>query len=163
MKIEEEKLPGFTYFLFATIFLLALSIFAIIGFSIFCYHLADHFINNTSTITFDRGGTFGLGGGIGAVSLAMGGVIVGLLRKKLTEKIQKTLTFGMVIGIVIMLSLPIISSIAVSVYAYNKGYIDCDEAEKKNSWPIYRTNYYTKNETTCIELVEEVKRDRPFL
>lgn len=163
MKIEEEKAPSFTYFLCATIALFALSIWVIIMFAMFCYHLMDHFINDTPVIIFDRGGAFGLGGAIAGGTFGGGALFIGVLGKPLTEKIQKILSYGMVIGIAIMLSLPIISSIAVSMYVYNKDYIDCDEAEKKNIWPIYRTNYYTKDGATCIELVEEVKRDRPFL
>ncbi|WP_067220440.1 hypothetical protein [Marinomonas gallaica] len=163
MKIEEEKAPSFTYFLCATIALFAFSIFAIIGFWDFFYHVMDHLINDTPTIIFDRGGTFGLGCFIGLLSLAVGGGIVGVQGKTLTGKIQKVITYGLVIGISIMLLLPIISSIAISVYANNIGYISCEEAEYKPSWPIYRIIYYTQDDATCTELVTELEVERPVL
>lgn len=164
MKVkEEEKSPSFIYCVCATLFLFALSIFAIIAFFIFCNHLVDHFINNAPTIIFDRGGAFGFGGAIGAGGVGVAIFLVGVLGRPLTQTIQKIFAYGMMVGIPLMLLLPIISSIAISVYADSQGYISCDEAEKKNIWPIYRTNYYTKDDATCIELVEEVERDRPFL
>ena len=163
MKIEEEKSPSVTYFLCTTIALFALSMFAIVSFGISIYHLADHFINDTPTIIFDRGGAFGFGGFIALFPSSIGILLLGVLKKPLTRTIQRTFGYGMVVGIAIMLLLPIVSSIAISVYAERKEYISCDEAEKKNIWPIYRTNYYTVDEGTCADLVAEVKKDRPFL
>lgn len=163
MKIEEDKSPSFTYFLCVTIALLTLSIWVIIMFVMFCYHLMDHFLNDTSVIMLNRGGAFGLGGFIGLISLAVGGGIVGVLGQPLTEKIKNILAYGMVIGISIMLLLPIVSSIAISVYANNIGYISCEEAEYKPSWPIYRIIYYTKDDATCTELVTELEGERPVL
>lgn len=163
MKVEEgERLPRYAYVL-AMIALFALSIFALVAFMAFCYNLTSHFIHDIPTITFNRGGAFGLGGAIAGGVFGGAVFFVGVLERPVTERIQKILTYGLVIGIAIMLSLPIVSSIAIGVYADSKGYIACDEAEKKNIWPIYRTNYYTKDDATCIELVEEIKRDRPFL
>lgn len=86
-----------------------------------------------------------------------------MLGKPLTKTIQRLVAFGWGIGIAIMLSLPIISSIAISVYANNIGYISCEEAEYKPSWPIYRIIYYTKDNATCTELVTELEVERPAL
>ncbi|UTV98084.1 hypothetical protein KDW99_12440 [Marinomonas rhizomae] len=75
------------------IVLFSLSAFGIVGFSIFCYHLMDHFINDTPTIIFDRGGAFGLGRAI-AVGVFGGAVFfVGVLERPVTEKIQKITCF----------------------------------------------------------------------
>ena len=121
MKIEEEKAPSFTYFLCATIALFSLSIFAIVGFLISCHHLVEHFLNGTPVIVFNRGGAFGLGGGIGLFPSAVGILLIGVLRKPLTKSIQRLVAFGWGIGIAIMLLLPIVSSISISVYAKNIG------------------------------------------
>lgn len=163
MKIEEEKSPSPTYFLCATIIIFFIIIWLIVSFMTSCYDLADHFINNTKVIILNRGATAGLGGAIALFPFIFVSLLVGVMKKPVTQIMQNVFGYGMIIGIPLMFLLPIVSFITISTYASNEGYISCDEAEYKYSRLASKTVYYTKDDTTCTELVEEVKRDRPFL
>ena len=93
MKIEEEKTPSFTYLLCITIALFAFSIYATVGFWDFCYHLIDHFINDTPVIIFDRGGAFGLGCSIGLFAFGFAGVVRVISGKKAPDFIERKCIF----------------------------------------------------------------------
>ncbi|ASA56152.1 hypothetical protein [Vibrio gazogenes] len=124
---------------------------------LFClsiYNLVDDFMSSPAIIEYERGALYGLGAGIVLLSV-FSGFIVLLLYRKISPKAESRMSKGMALGLILIFTLPIVSGFILPSFIEAKGYQRCDKAERRASWPIYRTHIYTDNRQACERLIEE--------
>lgn len=99
-----------------------------------------------------------LGGGICCLLLSIGGIMQGLLRVKLTAKLEGLFTKGVVGSLILMFGFPHLSHYAVANYTQQRSYVDCSDLTYR--WLLYSKFYYTKSGVECGELVSDKEISR---
>ncbi|ASA56151.1 DUF1240 domain-containing protein [Vibrio gazogenes] len=142
--------------LLALLFFACFALFAFLAFGIALFQLIDNFIELPDVIEFDRGAMYGFGGGVGLSSFCIGFVIL-IFYRRISPKAESRIGKGIIYGLVLMFILPIFSSFTIPYLIESKGYIRCESAEYRPSWPIFRAHIYSDSQQVCKQLIEEKK------
>jgi len=139
--------------LLSVAFFLAFAVTALAWFTISITSLISQFTLNDPVVEFDKGSIYMLGGGLCCVLITAGGIMQGLLGKKLTFKLERLFTIGMAGSLILMFGVPHLTHYAVANYAQQRHYSVCSDVTYR--WLLYSKIYYKKNEIVCNELVNE--------
>jgi len=155
MKKNDQEV---SIWLFLFVLIMSIVLFAF-GFFIFftsIYDLVMAIQQTNDVIYFNKGGMYGLGGGIGLFVFFIMIVQVGVFKRPLPEKIEAFFVKTFLVGMAIMFVLPHVAYFVVSEIIDDIHYLECDVPT--NAWPVYKTLVYTDTEQTCLRLIEEKKQ-----
>jgi len=151
--MKYEQLPSTLVRFLSVGFFLILTLSALAWFVVSIIGLAFQFRMNDAVVGFDKGSMYMLGAGLGLLLLTIGGVMQGLIGKELTPKQEALFAKGLISSLILMVTFPQLTHYIVANYAQKQNYIVCKNATYR--WLLYSKIYYVKNETACIELVNE--------
>lgn len=131
----------------------ACAVMALAWFIISITSLISQFASNDPVVEFDKGSIYMLGGGGFFLLITAGGIMQGLLGKKLTLKLDRLFTRGIVGSLILMFGVPHLTHYAVASYAQQRNYSVCSDVTYR--WLLYSKFYYTKSDMDCAELVSK--------
>lgn len=134
-------------------FFVILAFGSLLWFSFSLIKLIYELLEIPVVISFDKGSMYMLGGGVAAILFSIGGVVQGVLEKKMSPKLESCLSKAIITSLVFMFGFPHISHYAVSSFLKSRNYLHCDEAGY--GWLLYRKIYYTRDGAVCAELVKK--------
>ena len=121
------------FFLILTLSALTWFVFSIMGF-------ITQFRMNDTVVGFDKGSMYMLGIGLGLLLFTIGGVMQGLLEKKLTPKKETLFTRGLVFSLILMVTVPQLTHYLVTNYSRKQNYIVCSDVLFSQSLAAARRN-----------------------
>jgi len=158
--MENEQQSSVIVRLSSVAFFLVFAVAALTWFAISITRFITQFTLNGPVVEFDKGSMYMLGGGLCCLLITAGGIIQGLLEKKLTSKLESLFTRGIIGSLILMFGFPILTHHAVAYYAQQRNYSVCSDATYR--WLLYSKFYYAKTDMGCNELVvnKEINRVR---
>ena len=132
---------------------LVLAFGALAWFFISAAGLISQFLIENPVVGFDKGSMYMLGGGLGLLLFAIGGMMQGVFGLELTPKKTTFFSRGLLVSIVLMFTFPHMTHYVVDIYAYKKHYSVCDDATRRRR--LYSKFYYTESKAACEKLVSE--------
>ena len=151
--MNDELHPSILVRLLSIGFFLVFALSALVWFALSMKNLTTAFLSGLPVVGFDKGSTYMLGAGIGGLIIVVGGVAQGLLRKNLSASTKTLFSRGLIFSLILMFGFPHIVHYAVTSYTKNTNYHVCNDATYR--WVLYSKFYYTKNNLTCNEFVEQ--------
>lgn len=151
--MNDEQNPSTLVRLLSVGFFLVFALAALAWFIFSMSELISALLSDRPVVGFDKGSTYMLGAGIGGLLFVIGGVMQGLLRKKLTPKAESLFTKSLIFSLILMFGFPHIAHYVVASYTQHKNYRICSDATYR--WILYSKFYYTKNNMACNELAEQ--------
>lgn len=137
-------------------FFLVFAVTALAWFTISITSLISQFTLNDPVVEFDKGSIYMFGGGLCCLLITAGGIMQGLLGKKLTFKLERLFTIGIVGSLILMFGVPHLTHYAVANYTQQRHYSVCSDVTYR--WLLYSKFYYTKSDIDCAELVSKKKK-----
>jgi len=134
----------------------ALLIFGLLGLFLFglaLIQLISDITNYPPSISFHKGGFYGLGGGGMMLLLLSLFIWEVILKQKSSEKAVKIYHKVLIIGLVTTLGLPHIVHYAFLNHLQSKSYITCDEMSTR--WLHDLTIVYVQNRAVCEKLMAD--------
>lgn len=136
----------------------ACAVMTLAWFTISITSLISQFTSNNPVVEFNKGSIYMLGGGGFFLLITAGGIIQGLLGKKLTLKLDRLFTRGIVGSLILMFGVPHLTHYAVASYAKQRNYSICSDVTYQ--WLLYSKFYYTKSDMDCAKLVSKKRNNR---
>lgn len=156
--MNHEQSPSILVRLLSIGFFLLFALAALAWYIFSMTDLTSAHLSGQSVVSFDKGSTYMLGAGIGGLLFVIGGVMQGLLRKRLTPKAESLFTKGLIFSLILMFVLPHITHYAVATYTQHKNYSVCRDASYR--WLLYTKFYYANTDTACKDLAEQKRYRR---
>ncbi|VAW90479.1 hypothetical protein MNBD_GAMMA17-1731 [hydrothermal vent metagenome] len=151
--MDGEQRPSTLARFISVAFFLILTLSSLTWFTVSIIGFISQFLLNDPVVEFDKGSMYMLGIGLGLLLLTIGGVMQGLLGKKLTPQKETLFTRGLVFSLIIMFGFPHLTHYVVANYAQQRNYSVCSDASYR--WLLYSKFYYTKNGMACNKLVSK--------
>ncbi len=151
--MNDEQHPSILVRLLSIGFFLVFALAALAWFALSMSDLISALSSGRPVVSFDKGSAYMLGAGIGGLLFVIGGVMQGLLRKKLTPRAKTLFARSLIFSLILMFGFPHIAHYVVASYAQQENYKICSDATYR--WFLYSKFYYTKNNLVCNELAEQ--------
>ncbi len=151
--MENEQQSSVIVRLSSVAFFLAFSVTTLAWFTISITSFISQFTLNDPVVEFDKGSMYMLGGGLCCLLLTAGGIMQGLLGEKLTFRLERLFTRGIVGSLILMFGFPHLAHYAVANYVQQRNYSVCSDATYR--WMLYSKFYYTKSDMDCTEFVSK--------
>jgi len=148
-----EQRPSTLVRFLSVVFFSILTLSSLAWFTVSITGLLSQFLLNDPVVEFDKGSMYMLGIGLGLLLLTIGGVIQGLLGKKLTSQKEAVFTRGLAFSLILMIGFPHLTHYVVANYARQRNYSVCSDATYR--WLLYSKFYYTNSDMACNELVSK--------